>query len=91
MCRCFIEQIPSNTRLAYIFNPKLTVEELLLSICDEFRIALPPPGPGPVSVKSYVDAINADLLASHARQEQCAHHRRGAEPVGRRARNNCAC
>jgi general secretion pathway protein A len=67
VCRCFIEQIPSNTRLAYIFNPKLTVEELLLSICDEFRIALPPPGPGPVSVKSYVDAINADLLASHAR------------------------
>ena len=67
VCRCFIEQIPSNTRLAYIFNPKLTVEELLLSICDEFRITLPPPGPGPVSVKNYVDAINADLLASHAR------------------------
>jgi len=67
VCRCFIEQIPANTRLAYIFNPKLTVEELLLSICDEFRIALLPPGPGPVSVKSYVDAINTDLLASHAR------------------------
>ncbi|HEY0060913.1 MAG TPA: AAA family ATPase [Telluria sp.] len=67
VCRCFIEQIPSNTRLAYIFNPKLSVEELLLSICDEFRIALLPPGPGPVSVKSYVDAINTDLLASHAR------------------------
>ena len=67
VCRCFIEQIPANTRLAYIFNPKLTVEELLLSICDEFRITLAPPGPGPVSIKSYVDAINADLLASHAR------------------------
>jgi len=67
VCRCFIEQIPSNTRLAYIFNPKLTVEELLLSVCDEFRIALLPPGPGPVSIKSYVDAINTDLLASHAR------------------------
>lgn len=67
VCRCFIEQIPENTRLAYIFNPKLTVEELLLSVCDEFRIALLPPGPGPVSIKSYVDAINTDLLASHAR------------------------
>ncbi len=67
VCRCFIEQIPANTRLAYIFNPKLSVEELLLSICDEFRIALPPPGPGPVSVKHYVDAINVNLLASHAR------------------------
>ena len=66
VCRCFIEQIPANCKLAYIFNPKLTVEELLLSICDEFRIALPVPGTGPVSVKTYVDAINVHLLASHA-------------------------
>ena len=66
VCRCFIEQIPADCRLAYIFNPKLTVEELLLSICDEFRIELPPAGAGPVSVKSYVDAINVYLLASHA-------------------------
>ncbi|WP_426208319.1 AAA family ATPase [Massilia sp. TWP1-3-3] len=66
VCRCFIEQIPANCKLAYIFNPKLTVEELLLSICDEFRIALTLPGAGPVSVKTYVDAINVHLLASHA-------------------------
>jgi general secretion pathway protein A len=66
VCRCFIEQIPANCKLAYIFNPKLTVEELLLSICDEFRIAVALPGNGPVSVKSYVDAINVHLLASHA-------------------------
>ena len=66
VCRCFIEQIPADCSLAYIFNPKLTVEELLLSICDEFRIRLAPAGPGPVSVKSYVDAINIYLLASHA-------------------------
>jgi general secretion pathway protein A len=64
VCRCFIEQIPANCRLAYIFNPKLSVEELLLSVCDEFRIALP--AHGAVSVKSYVDAINAYLLESHA-------------------------
>jgi len=66
VCRCFIEQIPSNCQLAYIFNPKLSVEELLLSICDEFRIGLTAPGAGPVSIKSYVDAINVHLLASHA-------------------------
>ena len=66
VCRCFIEQIPANCRLAYIFNPKLSVEELLLSICDEFGIELPPQGAGAVSVKGYVDAINAYLLASHA-------------------------
>jgi len=67
VCRCFIEQIPANCRLAYIFNPKLTVEELLLSVCDEYRIDLAPAGPGAVSVKSYVDAINRYLLDSHAR------------------------
>ena len=66
VCRCFIEQIPPNCQLAYIFNPKLSVEELLLSICDEFRIGLMAPGAGPVSIKSYVDAINIHLLASHA-------------------------
>jgi len=66
VCRCFMEQIPENCRLGYIFNPKLSVEELLLSICDEFGIVLPPQPAGAVSVKGYVDAINAYLLASHA-------------------------
>ena len=63
VCRCFMEQIPANCQLAYIFNPKLSVEELLHSICEEFGIAL---APGVSSVKGYVDAINAYLLASHA-------------------------
>ncbi|MET0322106.1 MAG: AAA family ATPase, partial [Duganella sp.] len=66
VCRCFMEQIPDNCKLGYIFNPKLTVEELLLTICDEFGVQLPPQGAGAVSVKGYVDAINAYLLASHA-------------------------
>jgi general secretion pathway protein A len=66
VCRCFMEQIPENCKLGYIFNPKLSVEELLLSICDEFGVELPPQGAGAVSVKAYVDAINAYLLASHA-------------------------
>ncbi len=69
VCRCFIEQIPDNCRLAYIFNPKLTVEELLLTICDEFRVTLPQASgaaTGPGGVKGYVDAINAYLLESHA-------------------------
>jgi general secretion pathway protein A len=66
VCRCFIDQVPPNCKLAYIFNPKLTVEELLLSICDEFGLTLAPAGPGPVGVKGYVDAINRYLLESHA-------------------------
>ena len=63
VCRCFMEQIPENCQLAYIFNPKLSVEELLQSICEEFHIA---PEHGVTSVKGYVDAINRHLLASHA-------------------------
>ncbi len=65
VCRCFIEQIPENCRLAYIFNPRLSVEELLLSVCDELGIELPPAGT-PLGLKGYVDAINRYLLASHA-------------------------
>ena len=68
VCRCFIEQVPAGCRLAYIFNPKLSVEELLQSVCDEFGIALPAGG-GPATVKHYVDAINRHLLESHARGE----------------------
>jgi general secretion pathway protein A len=66
VCRCFIEQVPAECALAYIFNPKLTALELLQSVCDEFHIALPPQVAGGASVKPYVDAINAYLLASHA-------------------------
>ena len=69
VCRCFIEQIPDNCRLAYIFNPRLSVEELLQSVCDELRIALPPaqgPLDGAPGIKGYVDAINRYLLEAHA-------------------------
>jgi general secretion pathway protein A len=63
VCRCFLEQIPANCNVAYIFNPKLTVAELLLSICDEFHVPVPP---GAQTVKDYVDPLNAFLLAQHA-------------------------
>lgn len=69
VCRCFMEQIPANCKLAYIFNPKLSVEELLLSICDEFRIPLPAKGGPVLSTKHYVDAINGYLLVSHAQKK----------------------
>ncbi len=62
VCRCFIEQIPADCALAYIFNPKLTALELLQSVCDEFHL----PSPGGASIKPYVDAINDYLLACHA-------------------------
>ncbi|NMM26702.1 MAG: AAA family ATPase [Glaciimonas sp.] len=68
ICRCFLEQIPSGCNVAYIFNPKLTVPELLQSICDEFGIGIGlrhSTGADAASVKDYVDALNAYLLAAH--------------------------
>lgn len=64
VCRCLLEQIPQSCDVAYIFNPKLTVEELLSTICAEFGITCPP---GNTSVKVYIDRINAYLLDAHAR------------------------
>jgi len=66
VCRCFLEQIPKKCNVAYIFNPKLTVEELLKSICAEFRIPYEHQGPGVPTVKDYVDALNEYLLRTHA-------------------------
>ncbi|MBV8604985.1 MAG: AAA family ATPase [Pelomonas sp.] len=71
VCRCFLEQVPENCRVAYVFNPKLTVPELLATVCEEFRIELPAPLPQGESVKPFVDRINAFLLASHAEGRNC--------------------
>jgi len=78
VCRCLLEQVPDDCRVAYIFNPKLSAVELLQSICHEFSIQIalhptnqPPgiattPGVATPGVKTYVDALNAFLLAEHA-------------------------
>ncbi|HEX7810270.1 MAG TPA: AAA family ATPase [Burkholderiales bacterium] len=67
VCRCLLEQIPESCNVAYIFNPQLTVGELLSTICVEFGIAFPP---GNASAKVFVDCINAFLLDAHARDRQ---------------------
>ena len=66
ICRCLLEQVPANCNVAYIFNPKLSVVELLQSVCEEFHIAPQLYGGTAASVKTCVDAINRFLLAAHA-------------------------
>jgi general secretion pathway protein A len=66
ICRCFLEQIPQGCHVAYIFNPKLTVTELLQSICEEFHVTLTAAAQNPPTVKDYIDALNHFLLAGHA-------------------------
>ncbi len=63
VCRCFLEQVPAHCKVAYIFNPKLSVVELLQSVCQEFQIPIAQAAP---SVKECIDPLNAYLLASHA-------------------------
>ena len=66
VCRCFLEQVPRQCNVAYIFNPKQTVEELLESICVEFRIPHEPGKASPTTVKQHVDVLNEFLLRTHA-------------------------
>ena len=67
ICRCFMEQIPAGCHVAYIFNPKLTVTELLQSVCEEFHIVTAAAAASsPLTVKDYIDALNAFLLQGHA-------------------------
>ncbi|MEN3291361.1 MAG: ral secretion pathway protein [Burkholderiales bacterium] len=65
VCRYFLDQVPARCNVAYIFNPKLTVVELLQSICDEFGAGIRHM-PRAASVKDYVDALTRYLIASHA-------------------------
>jgi general secretion pathway protein A len=66
ICRRFLEQIPKNARVAYIFNPKLTVGDLLKAICHEFHIQVKHEGIGPATIKDHLDPLNDYLLSSHA-------------------------
>lgn len=73
VCRAFLEQVPEECHVAYIFNPKLTAIELLQTACEEFGIALPAPIPGSdgLGLKTYIDTLNRHLLDTHARGENC--------------------
>lgn len=63
ICRSLLEQLPANVDVAYILNPRMSVDELLETICDEFHIAVPEQRRG---LKGFVDAIHARLLEGNA-------------------------
>lgn len=71
VCRCFLQQIPESCTAAYIFNPKLSAQELLATICDEFGVAHPASDPAHPTIKECVDPLNAWLLAQHAAGRSC--------------------
>lgn len=69
LCRCLLEQLPENTEVAVVLNPRLTAREMLKTICEEFGL-LPEHGIG--SIKTYIDALNAHLLRAHANDRNIA-------------------
>lgn len=68
VCRCFLGQVPPGCNVAYIFNPMLTVVELLRTVCDEFHMpyAQHLNGNEAASAKDYIDPLNEFLLRTHA-------------------------
>lgn len=66
VCRRFLDEAPSRSRLAYIFNPRLSVTELLHSVADEFGYAVPSAEGREPTVKELVDPLNRFLLDAHA-------------------------
>ena len=60
--RCLLEQLPENTDVAFVLNPKFDATELLAAICDDLGVNVPKDG----SLKTYVDCLNERLLENHA-------------------------
>ena len=64
LCRCLLEQVPADARVALVLNPLMTPRELLATIGEELGIDTHGIGD---SNKALVDALNAYLLDQHAR------------------------
>ena len=62
ICRQLLNQIPENTDVAYIINPKQSETEMLASIGDELHIACD----NQQSIKALTDSLNHFLLENHA-------------------------
>ncbi len=67
VCRCLLEQLPENTDIAFILNPRLSAIELLESICDDLDLTFMQDD---VTLKHLNDVLNAHLLRSHSNGRQ---------------------
>ncbi len=64
ICRTILQQMPDNTDVAYIVNPRLDANELLQSICDELGLFY---DAEERTNKVMLDILTKFLLASHSR------------------------
>jgi general secretion pathway protein A len=63
LSRLLLEQLPENTRVALLLNPRLGPIELLETVCEELRIDI---AGARGSGKALADALNAYLLQAYA-------------------------
>lgn len=63
LLRNLLHKTPADVDVAFILNPRLTVKELLETLCEELGISKA--GTHPESVKQYIDLLNKHLLRTH--------------------------
>jgi general secretion pathway protein A len=63
LLRNLLDRTPADLDVAFILNPRLTVKELLETICEELGVPLG--DRKPESVKQYIDRLNRHLLKTH--------------------------
>ena len=65
LTRTLIKRLPAHVRVAYVLNSTFDAADVLASICQELGIKLPRSSKTSLT-KNCVDALNADLIESHA-------------------------
>ena len=63
LCRLLLEQLPENTRVALVLNPKLSPVELVETVCEELKLDI---DGRRGSLKGLTDALNKFLLDAYA-------------------------
>lgn len=63
LLRNLLDRTPPDLDVAFILNPRLTVRELLETLCDELGVGYR--GGELQSVKQYIDVLNKHLLKTH--------------------------
>ncbi|MCH7959418.1 MAG: AAA family ATPase [Candidatus Hydrogenedentes bacterium] len=66
ICRSLLSRLDPESEVAFIFNPRLSPQELLKTINEEFGIAS-----SARSMKDLIDELNAHLLARTAEGKNC--------------------
>ncbi|HSX62217.1 MAG TPA: AAA family ATPase [Tahibacter sp.] len=63
LCRLMLEQLPENTRVALVLNPKISPVELVETVCEELKLDIEGRRG---SLKALVDTLNTFLLDAYA-------------------------